>query len=70
MNKSWIKLRNKFSIEYREGVSQCLKVSKFHIDDYGRTRCLSKRCMNSNWNSLEDVERHLLTIKISHFYIE
>ncbi|KAA0042484.1 NBS-LRR type resistance protein [Cucumis melo var. makuwa] len=32
--------------------------------------CPCKRCMNLNWNSLEGVERHLLTIGISLYYTE
>uniref|UniRef100_A0A9I9EEU4 CACTA en-spm transposon protein n=1 Tax=Cucumis melo TaxID=3656 RepID=A0A9I9EEU4_CUCME len=36
MDKGWMKLRNKFSLEYRKGVTQFLKVSKFHIDAYRR----------------------------------
>uniref|UniRef100_A0A9I9EFK1 Transposase-associated domain-containing protein n=1 Tax=Cucumis melo TaxID=3656 RepID=A0A9I9EFK1_CUCME len=65
MEKSWMKLKNKFSVEYREGVTQFLEVAKFHVNDYRRIRCPCKRCTNSNWDLLEGVERHLLTIRIS-----
>ncbi|KAA0045946.1 (R)-mandelonitrile lyase 1-like [Cucumis melo var. makuwa] len=43
MDKGWMKLRDKFSVEYREGMSQFLEVAKYHIDDYKRTRCPCKR---------------------------
>ena len=56
MNKDWIKLINKLSIEYREGVSHILEVTKFDIDDYGRTKYPCKKCINSIWESLEGVE--------------
>ena len=32
MDKGWMKLRNKLSIEYREGVFLFLEVAKYHID--------------------------------------
>ncbi|KAL0559314.1 hypothetical protein IC582_003922 [Cucumis melo] len=69
MNKDWIKLQNKLSVEYREGVSQFLEVAKLHVNDSGRTRCPCKKCMNSMWESLEGVERHLLTVGISPSYV-
>ena len=65
-----MKFRNKFFLEYREGVTQFLEFTKFHVDAYGRIRCPCKRYMNLNWNSLEGVERHLLTIGISPDYTE
>ncbi|TYK10627.1 uncharacterized protein E5676_scaffold315G001070 [Cucumis melo var. makuwa] len=40
MDKSWMNLRNKLSIEYREGVFKFLNVVKYHIDEYGRIRSL------------------------------
>ncbi|TYK13640.1 (R)-mandelonitrile lyase 1-like [Cucumis melo var. makuwa] len=43
MDKGWMKLRDKFSVEYREGMSQFLEVAKYHIDDYRQTRCPCKR---------------------------
>ena len=70
MDKGWIKVMIKFSVEYREGVSQFLEIFKFHIDAYEQIRCPSKRCMYSNWDSLEGVEQHLLTIGISLSYTE
>ena len=68
MDKSWMKLRNKFSIEFKEGVSQFLEVAKNHIDQYKRIRYPCKRCMNSNWDSLEGAERYLLVIEVSPSY--
>ncbi|TYK15037.1 uncharacterized protein E5676_scaffold45G00790 [Cucumis melo var. makuwa] len=71
MGKGWMKLKNKFSFEYREGVSQFLEVAKFQVNiDYGQIRCPCKRCINSNWNSLKGVKRHLLTIGISPYCTE
>uniref|UniRef100_A0A9I9E9K0 Transposase-associated domain-containing protein n=1 Tax=Cucumis melo TaxID=3656 RepID=A0A9I9E9K0_CUCME len=70
IDKGWMKIRNKFSLEYRQGVTQFLEFVKFHVDAYVRLRCPCKRCLNLNWSSLEGVERHLLTIGISPYYIE
>ncbi|KAA0055996.1 CACTA en-spm transposon protein [Cucumis melo var. makuwa] len=70
MDKGWMKLRNKFSLEHRHGVTQFLEFAKFHVDVYGRLRCPCKRCLNLNWSSLEGVERHLLTNGISPYYTE
>ena len=55
-------------MEYREGVSQFLELAKYHVDNYGQTMCQCKRCMNSIWDSLEGMERHLLTIGIPSSY--
>ena len=68
MDKGWMKLRNKFSIQYREGGTQFLEVAKFQVNDYRHIKCPCKRCINSNWNSLEGVEQYLLTIKIFPSY--
>uniref|UniRef100_A0A9I9EIH5 Transposase-associated domain-containing protein n=1 Tax=Cucumis melo TaxID=3656 RepID=A0A9I9EIH5_CUCME len=65
MDKGWMKLRNKFFLEYRKGVTQFLKVVKFHIDAYERITCPYMRCMDLNWNLIEGMERYLLTIGIS-----
>ena len=32
IDKSLTKLRNKLSVEYREGVSQFLEIAKLHVD--------------------------------------
>ena len=70
MDKSWMKLRNKLSVEYREGVSQFLEVLKFHVDAYKRIRGPCNRCMNSIWELLDVVERHLLIIGIASSYTD
>ncbi|KAL4026636.1 hypothetical protein IC575_015072 [Cucumis melo] len=70
MDKGWMKLRNKLSLEYRHEVTQFLEFAKFYVDAYGRLRCPCKRCLNLNWSSLEGMERHLLTIGISPYYTE
>ena len=70
MDKSLMNIRNKLSIEYREGVFKFLDVAKYHVDEYGWIRCPYKRCMNSNWDSLVGVERHLLTIGICPSYTD
>ena len=64
-NKGLMKLKNKFLVEYRDGVSQFLELAKYPVDNYEWTRCPCKRCMNSIWDSLKGVKRHLLTIGIS-----
>ncbi|TYK23153.1 NBS-LRR type resistance protein [Cucumis melo var. makuwa] len=43
MGKGWMKLRNKFSVEYREEVEQFLEVAKFQVNEYGRIRRPCKR---------------------------
>ena len=65
MNK---RLKNNFSVEYIEGVTQFLEFVKYHINDYGCTKCPCKRFMNSNWDSLEGVKQHLLTMEIESSY--
>uniref|UniRef100_A0A9I9E5Y9 CACTA en-spm transposon protein n=1 Tax=Cucumis melo TaxID=3656 RepID=A0A9I9E5Y9_CUCME len=40
MDKGWMKLRNKLSLEYRHVVTQFLEFAKFHVDVYGRLRSI------------------------------
>ena len=35
MDKGWMKVRNKLSVKYREGVPEFLDIVKFHVDTYG-----------------------------------
>ncbi|KAA0052853.1 uncharacterized protein E6C27_scaffold33G00030 [Cucumis melo var. makuwa] len=70
MDKSLMNIKNKLSIEYRERVFKFLDVAKYHVDEYGWIRCPYNRCMNSNWDSLEGVERHLLTSGMCPSYTE
>ena len=37
MDKSWMKLKNKFSVKYK-GVFQFLEVAKYRINEYERTK--------------------------------
>ena len=60
MDKSWMKLSDRFSIEYKEGIFQFLEVAKYHFNNYEQIRCPCKKSMNLNWDSLEGVKRHLL----------
>ena len=60
-----MKFKNKFSVDYKEVVSQFLEVTKVYVDDYKQISRPCKRCMNSLLESLEGVERYLLTIGIS-----
>ena len=54
MHKEWIKPKYELLLEYK-GVFQFLEVTKFHVNDFERTRCPCKSCMNSMWESLEGV---------------
>ena len=42
MDKGWMKLRNKFSVKYRESVSQFLEVAKYQVDKYEQTKELAR----------------------------
>ncbi|TYK02468.1 CACTA transposable element [Cucumis melo var. makuwa] len=42
MDKSWMNIRNKLSIEYREGVFKFLDIVKYHVDEYGLIRYPAK----------------------------
>ena len=55
MDKRWIKLKDKLSIQYR-GFTKFLDTVEFHLNNLEKTRCPSKNCMNSMWESLERVE--------------
>ena len=55
MNKNWIQLRDKFLMAYIEGVTQFLEKAKSHVNNFGKTRCPCKNCMNTVWESLDGV---------------
>ena len=56
MNKDWIKLRDRFSREYIDGVAQVMGVAKRHVNGEGKTRCPCKNCQNSMFLTLDGVE--------------
>ena len=68
MDKNSMKLRDKLSVYYRGGVFQFITVAKYHVDEYRRIRCPCKRCIHSTLDSLESIERHLLTNGICPSY--
>jgi len=68
MDRDWIKLKNRFSRDYIEGVSQFMEVAKRHVNDAGKTSCPCRNCQNSMTQSLNVVEQHLFTYGISPLY--
>ena len=68
MDKEWIKLRDKLSIEYVEGVSRFLERAKLYVNGSGKTRCPCKKCMKAMWKPIDGVERHLFINGISPSY--
>ena len=56
MNKDWIKLRDRFSREYIDGVAQFMEVAKCHVNGEGKRRYPCKNCQNSIFQTLDGVE--------------
>ena len=53
---------------YMEGITQFLEKAKSHVNNFGKTRCPCKNCMNTVRESLDRVRRHLLTYGMSPSY--
>ena len=68
MNKDWIKLRDRCSKEYIDGVAQFMEVAKCHVNREGQTRCPCKNCQNSTYQTLDRVQGHLFANGISPSY--
>ena len=61
MTRDLIKLKNRFSSDYIDGVAQFIEVAKCRVNDVGKTRCPCKYRQSSMTQTLDGVERHLFT---------
>ena len=60
MYKSWIRLPNRLSQNYVEGVKSFIEVAKEHLRWDNKTRCPCRACQNARFNDLLTIERHLI----------
>ncbi|KAA0040452.1 uncharacterized protein E6C27_scaffold35G00950 [Cucumis melo var. makuwa] len=58
MNKDWIKLRDRFSKEYIDGVVQFVEAAKHHVNREGQTRCPWKNSHNAMFQTLASLVDH------------
>ncbi|KAL0551870.1 hypothetical protein IC582_010959 [Cucumis melo] len=58
MNKDCIKLRDRFSKEYIDGVVQFVEAAKHHVNREGQTRCPCKNSHNAMFQTLASLVDH------------
>ncbi|XP_031395832.1 uncharacterized protein LOC116207115 isoform X2 [Punica granatum] len=68
MERSWMKLRDHFCLEYAEGVREFMRVATQHAGSGNRVRCPCKNCKNCYFRQLLEVKRHLLLYGILEDY--
>lgn len=59
VDKGWMQLTNKASIEYRKGLEEFMKVAHHHRDSSNRTRCLCRKCNNVYYRHIDEVHYDL-----------
>ncbi|KAK0572225.1 hypothetical protein LWI29_028116 [Acer saccharum] len=68
MDKSWMKLSNRFCKAYMDGVSLFIDVAKHHLNEDGKTRCPCRNCLNVEYKKIDDVIADLYKYGISQSY--
>ena len=68
MDKGWIRLPNRLSQDYVEGVKSFIEVAKEHLRWDNKTRCPCRDCQNARFNDLLTIESHLIRFGFSRSY--
>ena len=68
MDKNWIKLPNRLSRYYIEGVKSFIQVAKEHLRWDNKTRCPRRDCQSTRFNDLLTIESHLIRFGFSKSY--
>ena len=68
MDKGWIRLPNRLSQDYVEGVKSFIEVAKEHLRWDNKTRCPCRDCQNARFNDLLIIESHLIRFGFSRSY--
>lgn len=68
MDRSWIQLKNRLHVDYREGVKKFLEFAFAHIEPGSKILCPCLRCNNCYRKSREEVDAHLLVFGIVRSY--
>ena len=70
MDKSWIRIKNRKSVAYMNGIKDFVEHASNFVDSSGKVRCPCKKCMNMNFKRIGVLWVHLLQNSFHEFYTE
>ncbi|XP_076952589.1 uncharacterized protein LOC143626347 [Bidens hawaiensis] len=59
MDKSWIKLRNRNSPDFLNGIRNFIEIAQNHVDSQGKAFCPCRRCCNGIRHDLKTIRNHI-----------
>ncbi|KAL7212209.1 hypothetical protein ACSBR2_014975 [Camellia fascicularis] len=68
MDRSWMSIRNRLSLEYREGAKSFLQFAMTNVGLDNRIGCPCMDCLNFEHHTFKDLEYHLIQNRISLSY--
>ena len=68
MDKSWIKIKNRKSPAYMNGVKDFVENIVNFVDSSGKVRCPCKKCVNMSLERIGVIRGHLLQNGFHQFY--
>ncbi|XP_075645873.1 uncharacterized protein LOC142617065 [Castanea sativa] len=68
MDKSWMDIRDRTSVGYRNGVAQFLNFASQHAQQDGMIVCPCRKCAHSTMLAIDDVQIHLVSHGICRGY--
>ena len=67
-DRSWMSARNRWSLEYRNGVKEFFDIAKNQLNDRGLVRCPCKKCGNVKFLPINAISMHLFNNGIKWSY--
>ena len=68
IDKSWITIKNRKSVDYMNGVKDFVDHASNFVDSSGKVRCPCKKCVNMNFERIVVLRVHLLQNDFHEFY--
>ncbi|KAF4403393.1 hypothetical protein G4B88_008039 [Cannabis sativa] len=68
IDKSWMTIENRLSVEYIKGVKAFVERAKAYVNTQGQVRCPCGFCLNRSFQDLYIVEHHLVQNGIQQTY--
>ncbi|XP_052621679.1 uncharacterized protein LOC128127271 [Lactuca sativa] len=68
MSHQWVKIENRTSIEYVNGVKEFLNVARHTLNSNGLTPCPCSNCLNSRLQNISVITSHLISVGIDKSY--
>ncbi|KAI5317423.1 hypothetical protein L3X38_037130 [Prunus dulcis] len=69
MSRRWIQNPNRCAYEYLDGIKDVTDFARTHNPGATRIRCLCRRCNNTLWETIENVQFHLVRNAMIETYI-